>query len=202
MRNLGLSATGCPDNMRYIVPILLCLPLITHAQDPLLSFTEESPTDLEVTVGGVAFGSVINTSAFNWFWAYPAPSYSIGSILTYLPAWTEPDTRPGLPEFGTVLTEDFINPTPGPNGPIFATGGVSIVSEHSFATFYDGPLSPYGSVVDSDLKFSFNGGGSATYNVEFNVVPEPPAIMLIGLAIVCVASVRWFVAVGCGELHR
>jgi len=200
MGNLGLSATGCPDNMRYIVPILLCLPLITHAQDPLLLFTEESPTDLEVTVGGVAFGSVINISAFNWFWAYPAPSYSIRSIFTYLPAWTEPDTPPGG-EFGTYLGGEFINPTPGPN-PVFATGGVSIVSEHSFAQINDGPLSPYGSVVDSDLKFYFNGGGSVTYNVEFNVVPEPPAIMLIGLAIVYVASVRWFVAAGCGELRR
>ena len=179
--------------MRYIVPILLCLPLITHAQNPLLVFTEESPTDLEVTVGGVAFGPVSNISAFNWFWAYPAPSFSIVGILTDLPAWTEPDTPPGG-EFGTYLGGEFINPTPSPNGPVFATGGVSIISEHSFAQFNDGPLSPYGSVVDPDLTFYFSGGGSSTYNVEFNVVPEPPALMLIGLAIICVASVRWFVA--------
>ena len=186
--------------MRYIVSFLIWLPLITHAGNPLLMFTEESPTVLEVTVGGAAFGSVSNISAYNWFWAYPAPSYSITSILTVYPAWTEPDTRPGLPTFGTILTGEFINPTPGPN-PVFATGGVGIVSEFRFTSFFDGPLSPYGSVVDSNLKFYFTGGGSATYDVEFNVVPEPRAIMLIGLAIVCVASVRWFVAAGCGELR-
>jgi hypothetical protein len=186
--------------MRYVAPILLCLPLVTHAQNSLLLFTEESPTHLEVTVGGVAFGSVVNISAFNWFWAYPAPSNSISSIFTYLPAWTEPDTPPSG-QFGTYIAGEFINPSPGPN-PVFATGGVSIISEHSFSQINDGPLSPYGSVVDSDLKFSFNGGGSATYNVEFNVVPEPPANMLIGFAILCVASVRWFVAAGCGGLRR
>jgi hypothetical protein len=151
-------------------------------------FTEESPTSLEATVGGVAFGSVNNLSAFNWFWAYPAPSDSISAIFTDLPAWTEPDTPPGG-EFGTELEGEFINPSAGPN-PVFATGGVSIISEHSFAQINDGPLSPYGSVVDSDLTFDFSAGGSSTYNVEFNVVPEPPAIMLIGLAIVCAASVR------------
>lgn len=186
--------------MRCIVSFLLCLPLITHAENSLLLFTEKSPTDLEVTVGGAAFGSVSNISAYNWFWAYPAPSYSITSILTLYPAWTEPDTRFHLPILGTILSGEFINPTPGPN-PVFATGGVGIVSEFSFTTLFDGPLSPYGSVVDSDLRFTFSGGGSLTYDVEFNVVPEPPAITLIGLAIVCLALVRCFVA-GRGELRR